>query len=833
MPLCARCKKDLPQSDFSKRQLRKSKSSRHLCSICTTLASQWPPTSPSPSQQQQQQQFYPQQQQQQQQKNYPRTTNRKVVVLSSNPPLRNPFFGEEELRRGKDSPDHAMSSNQQEQEKQMQFLSRLIDLAIPIIQQRGGGTPNAESARDSHIDTMIPDDDRLQRRLRDVCLHQPAKLLWLTKPLVIGLLKGGKFINKRVKPDHPTWTEEPWPILHWLCQVSQLQFSTGYVGGGDMVALAIQAGANVHATIHNKCTATFFAVKYGNLQIVDLLLEAGARLDAKDIYGSTCFKNALEHPQVDIVERLIQRRPPTDLIESISPQGHFKATLPDFMMDNLLGSNDCISWKIKGAPKLDDYATTLLRLLQNGAMFSPNNSSLAVCFHCLSSKRVTLPPRVSSEAKKILTGLRPILFGEKLPDTLREEVQGIMAASQKARSLDTSCAVCLDAIGSRGDPVTLRCGHTFCHDCILEFGHSKAPLAAEKRCPMCRRLLCRDLLTETGRKQRESLSIFRFLGNEDAGNITRPTTRRRRGPAELSNDHLDMECQARRIRTASASRDEKIAKLLSGGTGMPPNVKLELSATCSIQLGDPHGEGRDFVLYVAPKGGPVVIPITVNSVPVLAWISTGSPLTCMSKKFVQTHGLQLTNLKSKDFIAANGASVGTVTVVKEFVFNVGGIRVSLNNAIALADTTMVVGVQLGMDFFESASWTQCCTLVTMGENEKDTSLVISDGGADMTLLKACRNNKPLLSEELRFYSRTGAMARVPLSHIHNYGDSESLSIISLKDTTRFQECDWCCRLFPTTAMIACIECGQEGRAVFYCDTTCRESALVIHRHGFV
>ena len=140
----------------------------------------------------------------------------------------------------------------------------------------------------------------------------------------------------------------------------------------------------------------------------------------------------------------------------------------------------------------------------------------------------------------------------------------------------------------------------------------------------------------------------------------------------------------------------------------------------------------------------------------------------MSKKFVTSHGLELANLVSKDFVAFDGTPIRKVTVIKEYVLDVGDIRASLNNAIALEDSN-IVGVQMGMDFLESASWTQCCTRVPMDKTENHGSFVISDGGANVIMLGA----RPPI-EELRCYSRTGATVRIPFIHIDNLGDSESL-----------------------------------------------------------
>ena len=82
----------------------------------------------------------------------------------------------------------------------------------------------------------------------------------------------------------------------WVCQYKFLGAQYVYCGGDDIVALVLAAAADVSLRISNGCNALFFAVKYTSAKCVEMLLDAGVKVDDRDFLGQTIWKNALERP---------------------------------------------------------------------------------------------------------------------------------------------------------------------------------------------------------------------------------------------------------------------------------------------------------------------------------------------------------------------------------------------------------------------------------------------------------------------------------------------------------------------------------------------------------
>jgi len=664
-----------------------------------------------------------------------------------------------------------------------------------------------------------PDDlkSRLKRALAD-----NEVMWWLSVPFLRGLAEGGDAINQKISIPYGNW-HEPLPILHWLCQYKLLHAQGQYGGKDDMVGIALRVGARVNAKLANNCTALFFAVKYASPKTVELLLEAGADATVRDVYGHSCWKNAIEHPSPDTIKLLLNAGP-TAAQERINTHtessGIIQLTLPDLMLSAFVGqeisdidgsrNDDPVSWRILGQPKLDDYATSLLLLLRGGATFSSDSLPLASCYHAM-SPLIGLSPSKSEYMKH----LSMAIFGDWLPDVLRREAMAYPSVNSTSSS---TCLICLNAMGDRDDPITLYCGHSFCCKCIRRYGQSDAG-SSVKRCPACRRLLCRELQAPRFRHDWFRVSNVFGIDRYEAMN-----TSGERGPSQLTDDQLEVECQARGIE--ATSREEKIAKL-KPASFFCPKAELELSTTTNILAGD----GKQ---YMAPKDGPVAFPITVKNITVLARVSTTSPLTVISNKFVEMFGLKKTNLISKEFVVFNGQQLNEgVTVIKDFAFRVGDIEVCLNNTVSYdyPDDSTVHGVQLGVDFLQSAAWTQYCVRVDMkvseldGSGMQDNVFAIADGGSEVhVVVGECRR------EELRYYARNGRTFQTPFIHIRNFADTGSIPVFTLMESVRFTECEWCCRFFPT-GMLPCVDCGQSGRSVHYCDEECRENASKIHEHG--
>ena len=729
-------------------------------------------------------------------------------------------------------------------------MLRLVDQAVPIIIERG-----IPSSMQKDFDSTNPES--LRRRLVEVCVRNPAVHV-VTIPLLLGLIQGGEFINTSIEC---FGSEESFPILHWICQYTWLKATKGYTGGNDIVGFAIRAGADVNGTIpsgNSNFTAIFFAVKYGDIVTVDLLLEAGADVHTRDRYGQTCIKSAIEHPQPAIIERLCSMILPETITESIAlrksllfgdkimvPPG--ASTLPDFMLKLLFAPTEPITWQVKGVPKVDDYVISLLRLMQHGARFSPDNkysNALAFCYHVL-SRRLALNDRISSERVAIILGIRMALFGEELPRKLRDEARIYASLSSQQSSLPNfkrkcgSCSICRKA-NNKGENhvqiVALACHHTYCLACLRGSTTLGLLHEEENNCAICKRHLYRE------HKPKVQYVVHTSQRQPEVGLVLMKHAQQERSPSLLNNTQLDMECHARHVR--AKFRYEKIAKLETQVlVRLPEYCKLELSATkTAILASEMNSQGMQ---YLAPRDGPVVIPIVVQSIPVLAWLSPSSPLTCVSKNFCKTFCLELSTLVSNDFCAFNGQSVGMVALVKEFGFKLGDVDVCLNNAICLleeANPPIIHGVQLGMDFFDTALWTQCCTVVDVlsangtiasGEaRQVDASSVvaIADGSMNTCLIDG---NECICTDGFRYYARNGKSFETDFIHIPNLAESESIPIISLRCTKQFQMCHWCGRVFPSTELLACIPCAEAGEAVYFCDSDCQTKASMIHEHGGV
>ena len=120
-----------------------------------------------------------------------------------------------------------------------------------------------------------------------------------------------------------------------------------------------------------------------------MLLDAGSKIDQRDHYGQTIWKNAVERPDPKVIELLIER------CNSLIPVTGEKLTaqqsgvdvtlsLPDHMLgiySSMFSSVEHpnsipLSWQILGVPKIDDMAISLVRVLQAGARFSSSKEGL-------------------------------------------------------------------------------------------------------------------------------------------------------------------------------------------------------------------------------------------------------------------------------------------------------------------------------------------------------------------------------------------------------------------------------------------------------------------------
>ena len=295
-----------------------------------------------------------------------------------------------------------------------------------------------------------------------------------------------------------------------------------------------------------------------------------------------------------------------------------------------------------------------------------------------------------------------------------------------------------------------------------------------------------------------------------------------RGPQILSDDQLRFECNAV-LKKSQGTRDQLLKDLFnlsacankmgeneyiaSDGRTIPIDGKkrmgVELSATCTID--------GDQMLLVHPQTGPVVVPIEIKGVSILAYLSLNSFVTVVPISVVKTFGLRTKPMASDKFISPIGRTISVSAVVDELKFHLGSIEVCLNNAVVVKNEVegMMDGILLGRDFFASAAWVRCSTRL------QDKTFVITDGGYTDNLFL------PDQADELRYYSRDGKTCRLPFVHIANLATSEMFFLLTIDDDmlkTVFGECEWCCRCFPSDGML---KCERGGKSHFYCDEECK------------
>ena len=77
-------------------------------------------------------------------------------------------------------------------------------------------------------------------------------------------------------------------------------------GRVEMVELLLEAGANIKMRNHRGKTAFMFAVEGGSTIIVNRLLEAGADVHARDNYGNTSLMWAAKGGQLNVIDILLK-----------------------------------------------------------------------------------------------------------------------------------------------------------------------------------------------------------------------------------------------------------------------------------------------------------------------------------------------------------------------------------------------------------------------------------------------------------------------------------------------------------------------------------------------
>jgi hypothetical protein len=249
---------------------------------------------------------------------------------------------------------------------------------------------------------------------------------------------------------------------------------------------------------------------------------------------------------------------------------------------------------------------------------------------------------------------------------------------------------------------------------------------------------------------------------------------------------------------------------------------VELSSTANVV--------GDSLMISAPADGPALIEISIKGVSILANLSNNSRYTVVSASVVETFKIKrLEKLRSRKFRdGLTGKKIKSRNIVftclESFTFSLGGVEVTLRNAVEAAPSPSGIGVQLGQDFFLSAAY--CVAETKIGgeaiDSRGDSSALYmrTDGLCSWPALE-CK------AESLRYYSRDGKTSCLPLLHF-NPNKNERVAVCTVKPDTVFTECNWCGRIFPE-GMFECGVCAEAGTHVFYCDERCQSAAWKIHK----
>lgn len=625
------------------------------------------------------------------------------------------------------------------------------------------------------------------------------------------------------------WSQKM-PLLHWVCQFRFLNCKLGCNLTEDVVKLVLRAGANPNATLpSNQTSAIFFAVKYANVKSVDMLLQAGANIQQKDVFGRSCLYNALEYPNPLIIRRLLEHLPATEMFPSSTPDGEeeFLISTADTLLSFVTAENSPIPWTNLGDPSVNDLQEAFILIRQQGARLTERASSypLAVIGYSFTAAQHPLIRK-----PEMLQQLAKVLVGVHIPENCKPDKETSISTERLEEMEEDEepyeCPMCLEVSKKL---ITLYCGHTYCRSCIVEYGKKQT----NNGCPLCRSQLCREVSFNS---RGNVLSFHHVMGiNEEAS--------KRQGPKYFTNEQLAAEAKAQGLYSSFssyASLRSKIETELTNGVRtskqiQPIQMNNVRDTRTGRQSGNLHGRGRfrmelasnvplvlgtpPSIFSLCPHDGPVGIEISICGTPLLARISSQSIYTVFSKSVVDQLGLKrIEKLKSRKFVDTNTAKFvknSTFTCLEPMKLCFQGIEVTLRNAIEISPdpSSLLFGVQLGHDFLYSGLLSVAD--VKVGEGDGLFYRVVGED--------SWPTSNHTSKESFRYYSHDGKMADLPLIHFNPFGRGTILGI-SLRENVSFKQCNWCCRAFPE-GMLECLRCP----GYYYCDERCQRAAWKIHK----
>ncbi|KAG7356318.1 ring finger domain containing protein [Nitzschia inconspicua] len=638
----------------------------------------------------------------------------------------------------------------------------------------------------------------------------------ITIPILNGLALGPPHIHAQVKLQASQ--EEGYSLLYWACQWKFFRVKAYWPAESELIGMILKAGGveRVNNPLRNGANPLFFAVKYADLKGVDMLLDAGLTVDHRDAEGRTALKNALEHPQPPIIERLLEHLPATETITAyeidtssgLQTGNTFHINLIEWMVEQLYCDYTIVSWVNLGPPPPDNIIEAIHLMQKKGCHFSRESCRCFEILQTLFQDDVT--SNFQWNAPEVAMVVGRALVGEKLPQRLQPNIANLKEELE-SNGESVNCPICLEHVRKE---VTLYCGHTFCVNCIVRCAKNRSD------CPLCRAKLCQDLCFRPGGST--TFSISNILGiSHSFGRIS---------VSKLTDEQIQLEAKFQGIYSPGIPI-EKFRSLLEmdeenkychqnstftiNGREMETETLVDLSAPVPVVRGN--------TTFLSPVLGRVCIEVTVQQVPVLAFIANQNVYTTVSKEFAETfHLKRIETLQSKKFVSvldAKRVKNSTFTCLEPFVVNLRGIEVTLRNAIVQDPCPFpMYGIQLGMDFLASAAYCLIDVITYSGEDinvfsrvEKDRSWQVQGSS----------------QETLRFYSHDEKSVHLPLLHFSPFGRDAFLGV-SLRSDVKYDQCFWCCRLFPE-GMAFCENCHAAGRKVTYCDSRCQNAAWRVHK----
>ena len=596
--------------------------------------------------------------------------------------------------------------------------------------------PAEPQAAMSHKDAVLRRLQRQRQRCATGTVLDPITAALEGRFPINGLFSERDVLSASVKfAPNGTETGGITPLM-WACQWKLLQaqgFPGTHVLGSKVVRALLDAGADANIRCsRNGCAALSFCVKYGDVDALDMLVDAGADPLVCDCYGKNLLFNASECGNHAMMARLLELG--VDASATCNEEEGLNAAEVMLSADQTY-----VSWQVLGPPQERDYTKCFMMMLENGArldhlprhLFISCQRNVAVVgeMRVPSFKRA---PRDGSSKKKGRPDSHPELKHALADAAVAHE-------EQRIHQLKMDAAACEEK----------------------KMDHVAAGVAKAAR---------------RGERLLDAESMPHFWGGPEI-----------RGPTAMTTAQLEVECIARGLVCSEHEQMvealfhfERTTPLMSDPNG-PQELHVETGDTNTMHL----GTGKQ--ISIAPKDGPVQIRATVNGISTLCFLSTTSPFTLLSNSFVKRAGISKSRLASKAFVC-NGEPLGETRRLRGVCVRIEGVNVTLRTAIS---AKTVRDVQLGMDFFAQAVHSEVDVFLGGGP----PSLVSVQPVYGSSHCRLCTTPRDR-HEVLRFHAADGAIAVIPLQHEKRKSLNAYSSHISIALNARLDKCSYCSEPWP-------------------------------------